>query len=526
TLGKISRHFAESHLLSPEMEQELRNIRYTSQDEVSLVAESMQQLTHTVLKRAAALEKQTDRLTESEERFRALTHSLADAILVYDEYGTIHFCNQVSALLFGREEAHLLNQPVYFLFAERWLDPAWSEKLLLTADKEGSVREGLARRGDDTEFPVEISLSRWQRKKKEFHTAVVRDISAHRLLEARDMRAYVNRVAISALLEIGLEPLPLRRKLEVALEIILTVPWLAVQYKGSIFLAQEDNTMMMVVQKGLHPHLLKACHRIGPGFCLCGKAFETREIIFKNGLDEQHDVTFDGISEHGHYCVPILLREQLLGVLNLYVDFGHPHDPEEEAFLSTIAVTLAGVIDRGLVEDRVHHLATHDQLTGLPNRMLFRELLEQEIRRATRSNQTLAVGFMDLDRFKEVNDTLGHEAGDILLKAVAQRSKDCLRDSDILARMGGDEFTLILPGVAHPAHLGQLATKVIQVLNEPFPIHGSECRIGASIGLVLFPEHGHTVDGLLQKADQAMYEVKRRGRNQYIIYQPDDEKPT
>ncbi|MBF0285149.1 MAG: diguanylate cyclase [Magnetococcales bacterium] len=522
TLGRLSREFAEGYHLTPDIERELLEAHHPGGDEVAAVAEAMKQLTSAVVKRTGDLEKQAIRLSESEERFRALTNSLSDALVVYDDHGVIQLCNQITGPLFGYDEIQLLGSSIETLFSPRWVSALWREKLLIH-NPEGKLEqdatlEGIALRSDGREFPVEISLSGWRRKNKTFHTAVLRDISSHRLLEARDMRAYVNRVAISALLEIGLEPLPLRRKLEVALEIILTVPWLAVQYKGSIFLADQEGSLDMVVQKGLHAHLLIACRHIPPGYCLCGRAAQSRTIVFSNCLDHRHDVTFEGIGEHGHYCVPILLKSALLGVLNLYVDHGHLHDPEEDAFLTTIANTLAGVIERGVVEDRVQHMATHDALTGLPNRTLFKELLEQEMRHAFRLDQVLAVGFLDLDHFKEVNDTLGHEAGDLLLKIVAEKVKQCLRDSDILARLGGDEFTLILPAIGRGEHAAALANKIIHALSQPIPIHDHPCQIGVSIGLALYPDHGENVEALLIAADQAMYQVKRTGRNRCLIH--------
>ncbi len=338
------------------------------------------------------------------------------------------------------------------------------------------------------------------------------------ILADRDLRAYVNRIALSALLEIGIEPLSLHRKLEVALEIILTVPWLAIQYKGSIFLVTEDEQLEMVAQKNLDNHLLQACQRVRYGVCLCGKAAQSRQMVFADALDWRHDILLDGIQEHGHYCLPILLQGKLLGVLNIYVDHKHPYDPEEEAFLTTIANTLAGVIDRGLADDRVRHMASHDALTGLPNRMLFHELLNQEVRRAARYQQTLAVGFIDLDHFKAVNDTLGHEAGDHLLQAVSARTRQQLRESDTLARMGGDEFALILPTIGDRDNAIAVCNKIVQALSEPFIIQENTCHIGASIGLSLFPAHGQLVDALLQTADQAMYTVKKGGRNGVAVY--------
>lgn len=515
--------FSQHHIFSPIMHDQFSTLKQSTQDEIVEMADSMEQLAKTVVRHNETVENHAHQLAEGESRIRAITQSLRDALVVFDAEGTIQFSSHVCLDLFGWSEDELLTRSLAILFAPHWFGPHWQTKWLNTqqsgqTETVHTLLRGVAKHRAGREFPVEIAISQWQRHGATFYTAIIRDISELKLLENRDLRAYVNRIAISALLEIGIEPLNLHRKLEVALEIILTVPWLAMQYKGSIFLATEDDHLEMVAQKNLNDHLLQACKRIPYGFCLCGKAAQSRQIVFSSKLDARHDVTFDGMHEHGHYCIPILLQEKLLGVLNLYVDYNHPHDPEEEAFLSTIANTLAGVIDRALADNRVQHLASHDTLTGLPNRMLFHELLEQELRRAVRDQQTLAVAFLDLDHFKTVNDTFGHEAGDLLLKAASARTRQQLRDSDLLARMGGDEFTLILPNIADQENAITVCNKIVQALNAPFMIEGNVCQIGASIGLALFPAQGQSVETLLQAADQAMYVVKKGGRNGVVVY--------
>ncbi|MBF0401169.1 MAG: diguanylate cyclase [Magnetococcales bacterium] len=523
-LKNILQAFGHHHTFSPTLRNQLADLKRSAQDEMTEVAESMEQLAWAVERHNREAENHLHQLEEGEARLRAMTQSLRDALVVFDTEGIVHFCSHVCSEMFGWSEEELLQRSVVILFAPHWIGPQWQKKFIDPSKgyqgTSHTLLRGVALRREGGEFPVEISISQWQRQGKTYYTATIRDITELKLLESRDLRAYVNRIAISALLEIGIEPLSLRRKLEVALEIVLTVPWLAMQYKGSIFLATEDNHLEMVAQKNLHAHLLHACQRIPYGFCLCGKAAEKREVVFSSALDARHDITFDGIREHGHFCIPILFQEKLLGILNLYVDHGHPHDLEEEAFLTTIANTLAGVIDRALASDRVQHLASHDTLTGLPNRMLFRELLDQEVRRSARYQQTLAVGFIDLDHFKAVNDTFGHEIGDQLLKAVSERARQQLRDSDLLARMGGDEFTLILSNIGDQGNAVAVCNKIVQALNEPFVLEGNLCQIGASIGLSLFPAHGQSVDALLQAADQAMYAVKKGGRNGVVVYYP------
>ncbi|MDA8129483.1 MAG: EAL domain-containing protein [Betaproteobacteria bacterium] len=168
--------------------------------------------------------------------------------------------------------------------------------------------------------------------------------------------------------------------------------------------------------------------------------------------------------------------------------------------------------------DRVEYTAHHDALTGLPNRLLFRDRLEQALVLSRRSGSGVAVLFLDLDRFKVINDTLGHEAGDLLLREVAQRLTGCLRGEDTVARMGGDEFVVIQKGVAQPEDAALLATRMLTEISRPFSLGGHEIVTGLSIGISLYPEDGEDVSTLLKNADAAMYRAKDKGRNGYQFY--------
>jgi len=160
-------------------------------------------------------------------------------------------------------------------------------------------------------------------------------------------------------------------------------------------------------------------------------------------------------------------------------------------------------------------------LTGLPNRALLRERLEHAIERSRREHEGLAVMFVDLDRFKAVNDELGHGAGDLLLQLVAQRVKDHLRSSDTLARLGGDEFVVLLENASNVDVCTRLAGEFIAAVSEPFNLNGHFVQIGASIGISVFPTDGVDVEGLLKRADQAMYAAKSGGRNTFRFYKAD-----
>lgn len=169
---------------------------------------------------------------------------------------------------------------------------------------------------------------------------------------------------------------------------------------------------------------------------------------------------------------------------------------------------------------RLEHLAYHDGLTDLPNRMLCQDRLGQAIEVARRHGRQLAVMFMDLDRFKHINDTLGHGVGDQLLKSVAQRLVACIRHSDTVSRHGGDEFVLLLAGIEHAEDAAQFAQKILTRLAQPHHIEGHDLCVSVSIGIAIYPADGRDVDTLLKSADTALYHAKEQGRNNYKFFEP------
>lgn len=176
------------------------------------------------------------------------------------------------------------------------------------------------------------------------------------------------------------------------------------------------------------------------------------------------------------------------------------------------------ITERINAERRLDHLAYHDPLTGLPNRLLFKEHLTTSLVRMQKNNHSIAVLFIDLDRFKDVNDTLGHSMGDALLVVVTRRIRACVRERDTLARHGGDEFICIIEDVADKAEVCVVAEKLLAQFNEPFTVSGNELFLSASIGISFAPEDGDEVDILVRNADAAMYQAKESGRNRYHFY--------
>lgn len=247
--------------------------------------------------------------------------------------------------------------------------------------------------------------------------------------------------------------------------------------------------------------------------------FESREDFLQS-----HASDFFFEPEHRHELMTRLRTERSIPNLELKVrrnDGSAAWVLESMNLLDGEDVIEGTVIDitaRKAAEQQIEHQAYHDALTGLPNRSLFIDRLEIALARGRRKQTILAVLFIDLDRFKYVNDTFGHSAGDILLQQVATRLRSAVREEDTIARLGGDEFTLLLSDLGGASDAAKVAQKIIQVMSEPFHLQENEFYVTPSIGIALFPTDGRDVETLLKNADNAMYRSKEAGPNSYHIY--------
>jgi len=266
------------------------------------------------------------------------------------------------------------------------------------------------------------------------------------------------------------------------------------------------------------------------GHGLAGTAFRMQQACISNDyLTDQRVSAFhaivrgDGARSGGAF--PLLVRGQPVGVMIYLSAEKDTFTPEFAELLQRLADNVSFALEnfdradeKTRADERIEYLASHDSLTNLPNREMFNELLRHAIEAAHRHQRQFALLFIDLDRFKVINDSLGHDAGDILLVEIAGRLRQSLRASDVVARLGGDEFVVILEETAERDAVERIAGHLLSVLGQPSQLSGHECHTTASIGIAMYPSDGNDVQTLTKNADMAMYLAKEDGKNGFRFF--------
>jgi diguanylate cyclase (GGDEF)-like protein/PAS domain S-box-containing protein len=297
---------------------------------------------------------------------------------------------------------------------------------------------------------------------------------------------------------------------------------------GSVMLLR-DNRLYTAASPRLPEAFVRSMDGLwtGPTSASCGAAAYWRRSIItgdikKDTLWEEHREAAIAYGLRACWSVPILTATgHVLGTLAIYRrNPGRPKMVQIE-LLKNSARTASIAIEQRQLTDQLAHQAHHDALTGLPNRVLFQDRLNQAIASARRTDTSVGLLYIDLDRFKLINDTLGHPAGDRLLTEVARRLSGCIRETDTLARISGDEFTLIATGLKDHSGARRLADAILNALHDPFEMDGHELYATASIGISYYPKDAEDAETLLQNADNAMYRAKNGGKNRFEYFAPE-----
>ncbi|MES9827348.1 MAG: EAL domain-containing protein [Candidatus Thiodiazotropha sp.] len=433
---------------------------------------------HVIARHRTQAARQQNRITESELRNRSLLESVAEGIIMLDSNGRILEANPSAESMFGLTLHELQSCVILDLLTtsqdsirlisrmQQLTQPTASEEIAQTD-------EYTAKRARNQEFPLQITLSRFSIGNDLHFTASLRDLTEQRLayqemmlasevfdtasegILVTDNRAIIQRVNPAFMRLTGYQPDELIGKKPSILRSYLT-----------------DNSFYRTMWQSIDN---------------TGRWEGEINIRVKSGVDRIFD----------------------LSIFSIHDDKGN---------ITHYASITRDITEEKKAEEQIHRHAYYDGLTGLPNRTLFLERLQQAINRGSRYHERFALFFIDLDRFKSVNDSLGHDAGDLLLQLVAGRISSLIRETDSLARHAGDEFSLLLHNIKCSDDLAVLAQKIINSLGKAFMIMNREVHIGASIGICEYPDDGREADILLRNADLAMYQAKYSGKETYRFF--------
>lgn len=413
-----------------------------------------------------------DLLQRSEERLRELVEQASDGIFVADLDGRYTEVNRAGAQMLGYSRDEIVGKRILDLIPPAEADRLWKEKEQLL--KGGIVvSEWTLRRKDGTYLPVEVSAKilpggQWQ--------GFVRDITERKQAEAQLRQA-------------------------------------------AIVFESTNEGIMIADAAGRLLAVNQAYERIS--------GFRAEEVLGKNPRFQQsgrQDEAFYKelwivLEKTGQWRGEIWNRRKNGEIFPAWENISAVKDSEGR--ITHYVSVLSDISLMKQAEERLQYLAHHDALTGLPNRLFFAASLEKSLKRADRHQQKLALLFLDLDRFKRINDTLGHAAGDRLLQEVGVRLQGCVRAEDMVARLGGDEFIAVIEDVSHVDDVAHLAEKIIAAIARPIALEGREVVTSTSIGISLYPDDAGTAADLTIAADAALYRAKERGRHTYEFYTAD-----
>ncbi len=463
------------------------------------------------------------------QRFRAAMEGSADAIFVIDTAtAALVDVNHAACRMWGRSRDVLLamRPEVLASTSRQAMLAAWQalidgdlraatvEARYGGADSEGSAADG--------GMPVEIRRRAVQVAGRWLIVEVARDISARLEVERAMRRQAAQHRMLARFGQLALESPPLDDLMAQAMAIVRR--GLRAEFCRLLMTAPDDFTLLPIAGDGWDADWLR------------GRSFDVvAETQDRFILGARESVVVDDFeAESRFHRSPILLAHRVrsavevlicgsggaYGVIGAYSREPADFNAESANFIQSVSNTLAAAIERQHAEDRLAHLAQYDVLTDLPNRSLYLDRLGHTLADAGRDKLPVGVLFVDIDRFKNVNDTLGHAVGDRLLVEIANRLRSTLRAGDTVARLGGDEFAVVLAHLTRAEDAGQVAQKIIQSLARPFRIDVHEVYVSASIGIGLYPIDGADADSLLKCADTAMYRAKESGRNAYQFYMP------
>ncbi|WP_428421790.1 EAL domain-containing protein [Methylibium sp.] len=456
-------------------------------------------------------------------RFGAAMEATADAIFLIDvSRMALVDVNGAACQMYGHSRADLLAIAPETLFSTTRHELETSWQALIAGDVSGDTFETRLQRADGTRVPVEVRRRAVRVGSAWLIAKVARDITTRKDVERALQRQTVKHGLLARFGQFALENPPLPELMSQAIEIVqqgLKVDLCRLLEAGS-----DDRTLVQVAGTGWSETWLRE-----PCFDAAAETQDrfilgARESIVIGDFESQTRFQRSAILQaHGvRSAVEVLVcgGGGAYGVIGAYSREPGCFSAENADFVQSVSNTLAATIERKNTEDRLTYLAQFDPLTELPNRSMYLDRLGHTLIVAERDKLPVGVLFVDIDRFKNVNDTLGHAVGDLLLVEIAERLRCAVRPGDTVGRLGGDEFAVALAHLARPDDAALVAQKIVASLAAPFQLGVHEVYVSASIGIGVYPIDGREPDTLLKNADTAMYRAKESGRNAYQFYMP------
>ncbi|MGN7610996.1 EAL domain-containing protein [Magnetococcales bacterium HHB-1] len=484
-------------------------LKIKKESEFGAIFHAFTRLKQRVKENTRELEKQRNYTT-------AIMDTAVDAIIIINKAGYIDSINPAAEKLFGYAHGELLGQKVNCLMPtyHATRHDRYIQDYCKTHHKNivGTQREVQGVRKNGQRVPLELSVSEFSVDNSIFFTGILHDITERKEAElalAKAKESLEDRVMkrtqdLKRTNEILQKEIVERKRTEEQLQLM-----------GKVF----DNTGEGIIITDSETRIIN----VNPAFCRITGYSKTEALGETPSLtrSDRHDERFyqamwAQLERTGQWSGEIWDRRKSGSVFPKKLTINAIYDRDKKV-VNYVGI-FSDISQLKMAADRLEKLAYYDPLTKLPNRILFLDRLDQECRAAARQKNKLAIFFIDLDRFKYVNDTLGHAFGDELLIQVSERLQECVRESDTVARLGGDEFTVILRAVQEQSHIIRVAQEILLKLAEPFILQDQEIFIGASIGISIYPDNGLDHAALTKNADVAMFRAKESGRNTYRFF--------
>lgn len=468
------------------------------------------------------IKQEGNALLKSEASTRLIIDNATEGIVTFSREGVIVSVNPAAIRMFGYQTADIVSKHVNILLTKSYHSKLgeYITKVLEAGDVTRSrliAFEVEGARRDGTIFPLEFSLNRFYQEENLVYLMILRDITEQKNVQQRLKLQYeVTKVLATS------------KTIEETTQKILQSLCENLGWNLGLFWKLDDNNLSCtdiwstLSEKNTSDKLFSQQQNLSPAEGIPGTVCSTKKPVWiPDVLSDQysgHNALAEKYNLHGVFAFPVFGGEELLGVFELYSHRIQQTDKNILNVMNILGSHIGQYFMRKHSEKQLEHLATHDTLTGLFNRRRFHEELERWLTHSRRYGTCGALLFIDLDKFKYVNDTFGHQVGDELLINISGELKKRLRQSDVLARLGGDEFAALLSHVDEN-QATHIAEQMVETVHQRGMFtHGHSTGVTASIGVAFFPRHSDTADALISCADQAMYHAKGKGRNGYSVF--------